>query len=289
MKLDSMSNLHDLVSKLETNNKLYETGKAYWFGYNDLMFSIAVYADKAIEPLVTFIKSTDSYESKLAALLTLHLIGIDCKIAGRTYEEFSNQKAREALISLLATNSTLQDEIELLLVRDPRASDIPQLFSILDTSKTDCWAISSGLLRYDLKNIPVAQDVPSELLERQIAFSTSENIPSDVMIIKTLQLLSQQYSDIEVEDTLYSYKYEIPIRMGIDHNAVSLAYLIYLCRLTNYCFIGPNFQYSFVDGKMHFCSSTTTKRLWLDWWKSQDSAYKDSLRMSYKKIGKNRM
>ena len=119
MKLDSVTPLSELITELETKNKLYETGKGYWIGYNDLMFSIAVYSESAIEPLVSFIENTNSYESKFAALLTLHLIGIDCKIAGRTFEEFSNTKAREALIRLLSKNNSLQTRIILLLIRDP--------------------------------------------------------------------------------------------------------------------------------------------------------------------------
>jgi hypothetical protein len=290
MKLDSVTPLLELIPQLETKNKLHETGKAYWIGYNDLMFSIAVYSDRAIEPLVNFIDNTSSYESKFAALLTLHLIGIDCKIVGRFNEEFSNKRAREALIRLLAENDTLQTEIMLLLIRDPRESDIPKLFNRMDSLKTDCWAITSALLRYDLKNIPVAQDLPVKLLMKQVSFTNQDNFPNNETLKKAFSEFSQKYSDlVVVEDTLYNYNYQMPIRIGIDSNEISLAYMVRFCTLTDFCFIGPNFQYFYKDGKITFCSANTTKRLWLEWWNSQSSSYKDSLKTSYKKIGINRI
>jgi len=290
MKLDSVTPLLELIPQLETKNKLHETGKAYWIGYNDLMFSIAVYSDKAIEPLINFINNTHSYKSKLAALLTLHLIGIDCKIVGRFYEEFSNKRAREALIRLLAKNDTLQSEIMLLLIRDPRESDIPKLFNIMDSLNTDCWAITSGLLRYDLKNIPVAQDLPQKLLMKQVSFKNQDNFPNNETLKKTFKEFTQKYNDLIVaEDTLYNYNYQMPIRIGIDRNAISLAYMVRCCTFTSFSFIGPNFQYFYKDGRLTFCSANTTKHLWLEWWNSQSSLYKDSLKTSYKKIGINRI
>ena len=290
MKLDSVTPLLELIPQLEIKNNLHETGKAYWIGYNELMFSIAVYSDKAIEPLVNFIHKTRSHKSQYAAILTLHLIGIDCKIVGRSWEKFSNNKAREALIRLLAENDTLQPEIMSLLIRDPRESDIPKLFNIMDSLNTDCWAITSGLLRYDLKTFPVAQDLPQNILLKQITYKNRDIFPSNERLIDALKNFSLKYRDlIVVEDTLYNYNYQMPYRIGIDSNKISIKYMVRLCTMTNYWSIGPNFQYFYKDGRLTFCSAITTKRLWLEWWNSQSSSHKDSLTKSYKKIGLSRI
>lgn len=289
MKLDSVTPLSDLIPQLATKYELYETLKGYWIGYNDLMFSIAVYSDRAVEPLVKFINTTSSYKGKVAALYTLHLIGINCKIAGRTYEEFTNKIARKALIRLLA-NDTLQDQIMLLLIRDPRESDLPELFHIMDSLRTDCWAITSGLLRYNLRDIPVAQDVPERFLGIKTNFPGSDDFPNDELLNKAFKFFAKKYSDcVSVEDTLFNYHYQMPIRMGFGNKYISLGYLIRFSTMTDYSFIGPNYQYFYKDGKINFCSASTTKRLWIGWWNSQSSSYKDSLKASYKKIGIDRI
>ena len=289
MSLDSITPLLELIPQLNTENELYETGKGYWIGYNDLMFSIAVYSDQAIGPLLSFLDTTKSFNSKIAALYTLHLIGINCKIIGRYNEDFINLKARDALFKLLSVNEKLQDRIILLLIRDPIESDIPKLFNIMDSSKMDCWAICSGLLRYDLKDIPVDQQLPEYLLLKKIRLSKSIDFPDNETIQEIFKKLSEKYSDfVEVEDTLYNYNFQMPIRIGFDDNEISLAYMKRFCTITDYCSIGPNFQYFYNNGKIHFCSATTTKNLWLNWWKLQNDSYKDSLKLSHQKMATKR-
>jgi len=90
---------------------------------------------------------------------------------------------------------------------------------------------------------------------------------------------------VKVEKTLNEYNYQMPIRIGIVNNEVTLGYLTGLCTLTDYCSISPNFQYSYKDGKIKFFSALTTKTSWLNWWKNQHESYKDSLKHSYKKMG----
>jgi len=144
IRIDSKSTIKELIPRLITNHKLYETFKGYWIGYNDLMFSIAVHSDSAIVPLLDFIDTTNCNQAKFAALYTIHLIGINCEIKGREYEEFVDLKARNALFKLLAQNNYLRTEVMLLLIRDPRESDVPKLFNILNSTTTDCWQITSG-------------------------------------------------------------------------------------------------------------------------------------------------
>ena len=285
IKIDSISTIEKLIPRLIDNHELYETGKDYWIGYNDLMFSIAVHSDSAITPLLNFIDTTNCNEAKFAALYTIHLIGINCEIKGRDYEEFVNLKARDALFRLLAQNDYLRTDVMRLLIRDPRESDVPKLFDILDSTATDCWQITSGLLRYDLKDKPVAQEVPQELLEKKIKLKNKVNFPEKELFREIMRDFSRKYSRfVKVEKILYEYNYQMPIRIGVESNEITLGYLTELCNLTDYSFISPNFQYSYKNGKIKFFSAQTTKNLWLDWWKNQRDSYKDSLRHSYKKM-----
>lgn len=285
MKIVSKSTIEELIPRLITNHELYETGKGYWIGYDDLMFSIAVHSDSAITPLLNFIDTTNCNDAKIAALYTIHLIGINCEIQGRTYEEFVNLKARDALFKLLAQNDYLKTDAIRLLIRDPRESDVPKLFDILDSTATDYWQITSGLLRYDLKDKPFAQEVPQELLEKKIKLKNRIDFPEKELFRVIMREFSRKYSRfVKVEKILYEYNYQMPIRIGVENNEITLGYMTDLCTLTDYCSISPNFQYSYKNGKIKFFSAQTTKNIWLDWWKNQRDSYKDSLRHSYKKM-----
>jgi hypothetical protein len=285
MKIDSTSTIEELIPRLITNHKLHDTGKGYWIGYNDLMFSIAVHSDSAIDPLLNFIDTTKCNAAKFAAFYTIHLIGINCKIQGRFYEEFVDLKARDALFKLLAQNDYLRSDAMRLLIRDPRESDVPKLFDILDSTSTDCWQITSGLLRYDLKDKPFAQKVPQELLEKKIKLKNQIDFPDEELFRGIMREFSRKYSRfVKVEKVLYEYNYQIPTIIGVRSNEITVGYLTRLCNLTDYSSISPNFQYSYKDGKIKFFSAQTTKNIWLDWWKNQRDSYKDSLRHSYKKM-----
>lgn len=285
MKIDRKSTIEELIPRLITNHELHETGKAYWIGYNDLMFSIAVHSDSAITPLLNFIDTTKCNDAKFAALYTIHLIGINCEIKGRFLEEFVNLKARDALFKLLAQNDFLRTGAIRLLIRDPRESDVPKLFDILDSTATDCWQITSGLLRYDLKDKPFAQEVPQELLEKKIKLKNRIDFPEKELFRVIMRGFSRKYSRfVKVEKILYEYNYQMPIRIGVENNEITLGYMTDLCTLTDYCSISPNFQYSYKNGKIKFFSAQTTKNIWLDWWKNQRDSYKDSLRHSNKKM-----
>jgi hypothetical protein len=93
--LDTNTPLPQLISRLESNWRLVETGKGYWIGYTDDMYSIAAHGDAAIDPLVGFIKSAQSDKARYGALLSLHLIGIQSRI---TAGSMRNSKARKSEI-----------------------------------------------------------------------------------------------------------------------------------------------------------------------------------------------
>src|SRR5687768_14009231 len=58
MKIDSITPLKDLISQLNQEWQLLETGKGYWIGYTNDMFSIAAHGDSAVAALSDFCKTT---------------------------------------------------------------------------------------------------------------------------------------------------------------------------------------------------------------------------------------
>jgi len=293
MHLDSITPLNKLILRLETQNKLNHTRENDLIGYNDLIFSIAVHGDSAINPLIKFIHATKSYDAKIAAVYSLHLIGINCITSheGR-FELFPNLNARKALFQLLAEEVYLQPRIMLLLSRRPMASDVPVLFDILNSSKSDCWAITCGLVRYDLRNIPVAQKLPEKIWRKEVYINNPKGYLNDIAVSKTIKKIATKYCDfVVVEDTLFNYHYEFPMM----HNGYKMFYsvgnIVTIGDLCDYCtFINPfhfgsNFQYYYKNDKITFCSPKTSKHLWLEWWKSQNHTYIDSLKSSEKVIG----
>jgi hypothetical protein len=99
MVIDWKTSLDSLILRLSGDWKFIETGKMYWFGYTNDMFSIAARGDSAIGPLVKVVETSTDQKARLGAICTLHLIGIDRKIRGRFVEAFVDAKARNALLS----------------------------------------------------------------------------------------------------------------------------------------------------------------------------------------------
>ena len=131
-----------------------ETGKAYWIGYNSEMLSVGARGEAAIPLLVDFIKQATDAKVRHAGMLALHLIGIECVVAGRFNENFKNRKAREAMWELMKVEG-LTDEVSALLKRDPWPSDVPAIMDALAAVKGDCPGTLNALLRYALGKRPV--------------------------------------------------------------------------------------------------------------------------------------
>lgn len=290
IKLDSTSALNDLIAQLSDSTKLYETYKGYLIGFNDLMFSIAVHSDSAVEPLLDFIDTTTSIESRRAAILTLYLVGLNCKVEWYTYGEFTNIKARDALFKLLSKNNDLQKEVMILLIRDPQESDVPKIFDILETSTFDCWPITSGLLRYDLPEIPVRQTIPDDILALKVTYTSEDDYLRKEHISDLFKKFSKQYRNIiQIEDTLFNYPFEMKVSYGKEYNQVDLSFISNSCLRVGLGHLGANYDYQFKNDKVYFISAHTTKNKWVEWWKTLDSSYKESLRNSSKRIGINRI
>ncbi len=292
IEIDSVTSLNNLIPKLTKNYELYTTYRGWYIGYNDLMYSIAIHGDSAINLLVDFYHQTKSYNAKIAALQTLHLIGINCLIEHeKQFESFSNLNARKALLQILSEDDSLQSKVMMLLSRRALASDVPVLMDIMKSSKSDCWGISCGLLRYKLRNIPIAQKVPIELWEKKTHLKFSKDTQKSITLNKIFKEIKSRYSNsILVEDTLLHYNYEL----ASDYSGIQRMHTkneIWIRDLCDYCvpfffeYYGSNFQYYCKDDKIYFCSARTSKRLWLEWWKSQPQSYKDSLRNNNETIG----
>lgn len=297
MEIDSITPLNKLIDSLEYNVELYETGKGYWIGYNDLMCSIAIHSDGAIEPLLKFIKRSSNIEAKYAACYTLHFIGIRCRVVGRFREEFHNKKARKALLSLLEDNE-LQSLVMELLIRDPWVSDVPVLMSTMSKSSFDCWPISKGLLLYGLeKDMPFELLVPDSIKKLYIkipdiksGYTKQEFINA---VFKNMKVVHSEI--IVVEDTLLSYNFLYdPISLGYvwdsdnelerkrinasaNRSKVSVNELVDDVCWMGYCDLGNNYLYTMTDGKLHIISAKTTKSIWLDWWDTRSDIYKNNL------------
>jgi len=164
MKIDSLTPLNKLIERLNGNWRFLETGKGYWIGYTEDMFSIASRGNLSIQALTDFFMSTQSKKGKIGAIYTLHLIGIDRQIVGRFHEKFVNPFARAALLKLLSQPEFTYPIMELLM-RDPWKSDIPYLFEILKSKVNDeaCWPIINSLNRYKIFNLPISSNLEDSI------------------------------------------------------------------------------------------------------------------------------
>lgn len=156
--IDWETPLEELIKRFEGEWHFGGTGKAYWIGYTEDMYSIAARKDTAIQPLLTFIDTTQSLRAKIGAVHSLHLIGINSTIVGRFLEKFQNPKAREVLLSL-ADDEELSPIAIFLLARDPWRSDLPTLSGILRKDSLNI-TLLNALFRYTRDDMPFRQDIP---------------------------------------------------------------------------------------------------------------------------------
>lgn len=205
---DNRTPLKKLIRKLDDPWKWAETGAGYWIGYTDDMFSIANYKDKALKPLIRYINNTDSLKSKLGALYTIHLIGINSKVAGRQYEEFKDTLARNAILSFI-DDPLLHRDVIRLLRRDPWPSDIPFLIDYLSKPDRDYQFVIDALRRYQLffYFLPVWTPLPDTLLKKELDIYYG-NDQSDSQICKIIALKNLLGNRIVIDsDILNSEKW----------------------------------------------------------------------------------
>jgi len=287
MKIDTTTSLDSLIGRLSKNWQFIETGKMYWIGYTEDMYSIAARGDKAIEPLMNVLENSSKDYAKYGAVYCLHLIGINRTIAGRFYEKFVNPKARMALLQFLKDTS-LQEDIMRLLIRDPWQSDISTIIETMKDCKTDCWSLVNGLTRYKINNLPIHQTIPDDIKDISVNLKYTNplvleaNFDFEGQIKEALNSFRNlRNKKIVIEDTLFKSKlmgdfgskYESP---------VSVQEFFRLLDFDNYTSLGSRVQYYVADDKLYICSPETARRRLIEWWINLTADEKASYNKNYR-------
>jgi hypothetical protein len=281
MKIDTTTSLDSLIGRLSKNWQFIETGKMYWIGYTENMFSIAARGDNAIQPLMNVLQNSPSDYAKYGAIYCLHLIGINRTIVGRFTEKFVNIKARAALLQFLKDTS-LQEDIMRLLIRDPWKSDIPFIIETLKSCKTDCWSLINGLTRYKMESPPIHQMIPEYIQKISVnpKYATESRNELDhyfeAQIKEVLTCFRQlKNKDIMIEETLFKSKLIGDFSSSYG-SPVSIQELFNLLDLSTYSSLGSRVQYYVDDNKLFICSTETARQRLLSWWTSQTSEQRAS-------------
>ncbi|MGA2280280.1 MAG: hypothetical protein ABSG80_08265 [Verrucomicrobiota bacterium] len=296
--IDTNTPLPQLIERLEGNWRLVETGKGYWIGYTDDMYSIAAHGDPAINPLVKFIKSAQSDKARYGALLSLHLIGIESRITGRFHEKFKNQKVRNVFYELL-NDERLRDKVLGLLVRDPWPSDLPHLFEVLGRVPDDkSKPLVNALFRYNLTNsafggtlsngvegahvVFVGQDNPAEIGELYVftrelpdeGFERINNLNhSDTNVIVQSPFPDRGRVVWKFKNTADARKRFAQYSNNRDvHDVVYDALSSEADYVFRFCELDDPFNYHVAGTNVYIISPPVAKTLWLDWWRENSAA-----------------
>jgi hypothetical protein len=266
--------MDSLINRLESPWDFVETGKAYWIGYTDDMFSIAQYKTRAIKPLINLINKTDSFKTQIGALFTIHLIGIDSRFAGRFKEKFIDTLARNALISFL-NNPKLRQMVLLLIMRDPWPTDIPYLMDCLSNGENESSNILSALQRYNFDSKPLGQKIPDNILTKEIKIITNE--PFSRQPIHDMIALKKELENIVIIDSeiLMSKEWNIG-EQSLNINSVqseqqSVGTVIEFLTdsVFSYTYFGNRYFYIYQDGIITIFGPKKAKEIWLNWWKEK--------------------
>ncbi|MBN8675302.1 MAG: hypothetical protein J0L56_14315 [Chitinophagales bacterium] len=289
MKIDSTTPLYKLIERLNGNWHFLETGKGYWIGYTEDMFSIAARGNVSIQALTDFFMTTQNRKGKIGAIYTLHLIGIDRQIVGRFYEKFINPAARAALLKLLSQPEFTYPIMELLM-RDPWKSDIPYFFEILQSGSNEetCWPIINSLARYKI-DLPITSNLADSLQNLSIRLKVeNENILEpdfdfNGQIKEALKKFRSQYPEkINVDENLFGddlskyYKTKLSSNLSISNFLSSLG--IERNNPFSYSDIGCKIQYFVDNGKLNFCTISTARQRLINWWNNLPVEEKDKFK-----------
>ncbi|MAN28747.1 MULTISPECIES: hypothetical protein [Mesonia] len=274
INIDTKTDLETLILKLENDWELEMTGKRYWIGYTDLMYSIASRKEEAIKPLTDFYNSTSTENGKFGVLYTLHLIGIESNITGRFTESFVNSKARKTILEFVySKNEKIRDLSIELLMRDPWQSDVPILMDAMQKSINDSWTIVNALIRYIDKDAPIQNEINDSLKQRIIEFKTPDDICDKEFIPNILKSIKSNLSEsVYIEKELFKQNLNGYSCTGFQSGRFGeLIKDITNNNVFNYCSLGYKVQYYVEDNKVYICSSETAKKRWLDWWKNRQN------------------
>ncbi len=279
VEIDVTTSLDNLLSRLNGDWQFIETGKSYWIGYTNDMFSIAARGDAAIPALVKFFNTKSNENGKIGAIYTLHLIGINRQIKGRYYEEFVNQKARNALLGLLQEREYSYTIMELLL-RDPWLSDINQLFNVIINEQDDkiLYPIICSLNKYKIGNFPLDNEIPEQItkigiklkVENPEKFETEFDFSGQIK--DALRKFSNLHPEnIKVDSTLYNDELNGYINTILPRD-VDLESFVFLLGikgdLYSYVNICCKIQYYCKDNVIYFISIKKAQTILQHWWNS---------------------
>lgn len=279
MKIDSVTSLDSLVARLSGNWEFLETGKGYWIGYTNDMFSIAARGEAAIPPLLNLFEQERNKQAKYGAIYTLHLLGINRTIEGRFSEKFINFHAREALLQLLRYPEW-QEVIMRLLIRDPWLSDVPVVMNMLKNCQVNCWPLVNGLAHYPIKNTPMDHHLPSNLSDTSFSVVYKKPQPNDNASAYDMELKSvlytlkkMQHKNIQVEEGLFN-SYLVGDLISEIEGDVNFGWFIWSLDLDDYCSLGCRFQYYLENNVVWFCTTQTAQARWINWWNKRNDEEK---------------
>ena len=264
--------LGELLGRLEQDWEWDFTGKGYWIGYTQDMYSIAARKNKAIEPLKELGKRTESSKTKYGVIATLHLIGINSTIAGRNYEIFTNGYARLALLDMLGDPET--DWLILRLIsRDPWYTDISYLMNYLSKPMEDYSTVLAILQRYQFPDFPFNQPLPVSTPEAICIEKAKFDHESQLFLLEAMRVAFG--SDLIIDMTiLNSEEWQVVEDFASKPNdeIIEWDFSFILSMLTNsemffsYDEIECDYFYEYRDGCMTIYGKQMAREIWLGWW-----------------------
>jgi hypothetical protein len=247
------------------------------------MYSIAAHGETAIEPLLKLAKNAPSSHTRLGAIYSLHLIGIESHEAGRYLEEFKVLAARRALRSLL-TDTIVGVTASELLMRDPWQSDVPVIFEALAQGSPNDWALVNLLQRYALAGLPLQQAIPDDIGNEPLQIPPYQwakgelasqlqvhSILQELMKLRPRQIVLEKGIEQLRANTTTVFSEEM-ILSG--HMGLCVRDFLYEMTEVDYLRLGSQLFY-FVEGRrVTICGATTARKRALAWWQAQTPAYR---------------
>lgn len=275
--IDTNTPLPELINRLNTHWKLEMTGKAYWIGYTDDMFSIANHGNEAIPLLVTFIDTTHNVKAKEGALYTLHLIGINSTIKGRFLETFENKNARKALLKYIGDNE-LNTTVIYLLMRDPWLSDVPQLMAYLEQPNRDYSKTLTALRRYNIDAPPLNQTISGTTFQKKVRIRADDYGIKPLHALVTFQKKFGKKFIIDNEITNSSEWSKSKEELAsAKHSIKSTSVKDYFMShgIFSYSLFSNLHDYTFDGDRVTVYGPSKARDIWLNWWQAMQPDKKE--------------
>ena len=182
-------------------------------------------------------------------------------------EEFRNAKARQALVSMLADRA-VQEQVLLLLIRNPWPSDLPDIFKHLASDTPHAWTFVKALDRYGIRGAPVHQELPPAVgrLDCYAQFEGDDKFAPVVRALKrSLRGRLVVDADLQPTRTLERRASGTGILGG------GVASVLEGFTGCSYSDFGERIEYYTEGDEVHICSIGTARRRWLSWYEKHHS------------------